>query len=95
MSVGASRPMVGAEHTFGALKIWSIPLWKLRGIRVRIMSGMGGLALMRVELNSILLVILLALLQEKQLVSNYLDRQMLVFPPCAVECDTTWMRGTP
>jgi len=34
------------------------------------MSGMGGLALMRVELNSILLVILLALLQEKQLVSN-------------------------
>ena len=34
------------------------------------MSGMGGLALIRVELNSILLVTLLALLQEKQLVSN-------------------------
>ena len=54
----------------------------------------GGLALIRVELNSILLVTLLALLQGKQLVSNYY-RQMLVFPPWAVECNTSWMRETP
>ena len=41
------------------------------------MSGMGGLALIRVELNSILLVTLLALLQEKQLVSNSCSKKCL------------------